>query len=91
MKLISRFWMMGWVLFPWVAFAQPRAEKGGKAFAFPIVTRSLETGWNFGAVAAKIFSINKLDTVSRSSNIVVVGMFSTRKQVLFALNGTQYF
>ena len=91
MRLTSRFWMMGWVLFPWVAFAQPRAEKRGKTFVFPIITRSLETGWNFGAVGAKIFPVNKLDTVSRSSNIEVVGMYSTRKQVLFALNGTQYF
>ena len=83
--------LLVWVLLPWEIFAQPVAEKRGETFVFPIITRSLETGWNFGAVSAKIFPINRLDTVSRSSNIVVVGMFSTRKQVLFALNGTQYF
>ena len=91
MRLTSTLLLLVWVLLPWEIFAQPGAEKKGKTFAFPIITRSLETGWNFGAVSAKIFPINKLDTVSRSSNIVVVGMFSTRKQVLFALNGTQYF
>ena len=91
MRLTSTLLLLVWVLLPWEIFAQPGAEKRGKTFVFPIITRSLETGWNFGAVAAKIFSTNKLDTVSRSSNIVVVGMFSTRKQVLFALNGTQYF
>ena len=91
MRLTSTLLLLVWVLLPWEIFAQPGAEKRGKTFVFPIITRSLETGWNFGAVSAKIFPINRLDTVSRSSNIVVVGMFSTRKQVLFALNGTQYF
>ena len=91
MRLTNTLLLLVWVLLPWEIFAQPVAEKRGKTFVFPIITRSLETGWNFGAVSAKIFPINRLDTVSRSSNIVVVGMFSTRKQVLFALNGTQYF
>ena len=91
MRLTSTLLLLVWVLLPWEIFAQPGAEKRGKTFVFPIITRSLETGWNFGAVSAKIFPINRLDTISRSSNIVVVGMFSTRKQVLFALNGTQYF
>ena len=91
MRLTNTLLLLVWVLLPWEIFAQPVAEKRGKTFVFPIITRSLETGWNFGAVSAIIFPINRLDTVSRSSNIVVVGMFSTRKQVLFALNGTQYF
>jgi len=89
--LTSRMFVMGCLLLPLAVFAQLRSEKKGKTFVFPIITRSLETGWNFGAVTAKIFPINKLDTISRSSNIEVVGMYSTRKQILFALNGTQYF
>jgi hypothetical protein len=58
---------------------------------FPIITKSLETGWNFGALTAKVFSIYPDDTISRRSNFEVLLMASTRKQVLVALNGTQYF
>ena len=75
MRLTNTLLLLVWVLLPWEIFAQPVAEKRGKTFVFPIITRSLETGWNFGAVSAIIFPINRLDTVSRSSNIVVVGMF----------------
>ena len=86
-----RIGLLGWVLLPLLVVAQPKAEKTGKTFLFPIITRSLETGWNFGVLTAKIFPMNKEDTVSRSSNIEVLGMYSTRKQLIFALNGTQYF
>lgn len=71
--------------------AQNETPKRGRTFVFPVVTRSLETGWNFGALTAKIFPLYADDTVSRSSNLEVLAMASTRKQVVFALVGTQYF
>ncbi|MFM9021550.1 MAG: BamA/TamA family outer membrane protein, partial [Sediminibacterium sp.] len=71
--------------------AQKQDEKRGRTFVFPVITRSLETGWNFGALTAKIFSLYPDDTISRSSNLEILAMASTRKQVVFALVGTQYF
>ncbi|MCE2974078.1 MAG: BamA/TamA family outer membrane protein [Sediminibacterium sp.] len=71
--------------------AQNETPKRGRTFVFPVVTRSLETGWNFGALTAKIFPLYADDTLSRSSNLEVLAMTSTRKQVVFALVGTQYF
>lgn len=70
---------------------QGLSAKNSQTFLFPIVTRSLETGWNFGVLTTRLFSIYPEDTLSRRSNLVLLAMASTRKQVLFALNGTQYF
>ncbi|MFM7357630.1 MAG: BamA/TamA family outer membrane protein [Sediminibacterium sp.] len=71
--------------------AQKKIDRNGRTFVFPVITRSLETGWNFGALTARIFSLHPDDTLSRSSNLDILAMTSTRKQVVFALVGTQYF
>ena len=79
------------MLFPGQLFSQFDKENKGKIFVFPIITRSVETGWNFGALTARIFPKKQADSLSRSSNLEILGMYSSKKQVLFALNGTQYF
>lgn len=79
------------IVIPSAVYTQSPTPKKGKTFVFPIITKSLETGWNFGALTAKVFSIYPDDTISRRSNFEVLLMASTRKQVLVALNGTQYF
>ncbi|MFN5427352.1 MAG: hypothetical protein ACK5BO_04895, partial [Bacteroidota bacterium] len=78
------------IAIPSAIYSQSVTPKKGKTFVFPIVTKSLETGWNFGALTAKVFSLYPSDTVSRSSNLEFLAMASTRKQVIIALNGTQY-
>ena len=72
-------------------FAQKDTFKTRQALIFPIITSSIETGWSFGAVAALIFKPNRYDTISRTSNLEVLGLYSTKQQLVTAVNGSQYF
>ncbi|WP_229687990.1 BamA/TamA family outer membrane protein [Filimonas zeae] len=69
--------------------ATPPAYK--KLLAFPVVARSVETGWMFGGVACALFRIDRKDTVARVSNIEALAMYSLNKQLLTVINGTIYF
>jgi outer membrane protein assembly factor BamA len=62
-----------------------------KLLFFPVVARSVETGWMFGAVASSTFRISKRDTASRTSNIQGLALYSTKKQLVSVINGTIYF
>jgi hypothetical protein len=57
----------------------------------PLITRSIETDWSFGLATIFTFKMNKKDTVSRTSNIEVVGIYSLKKQFVAVINGNQYF
>lgn len=57
----------------------------------PVVSRSIETGWSFGAVGAFTFRVSQKDTVSRTSNLEAIVLYSTKKQLVTAINGTQFF
>ncbi|MFY8003529.1 MAG: BamA/TamA family outer membrane protein [Chitinophagaceae bacterium] len=57
----------------------------------PLVIKSIETGWSFGAVTAATYYINKKDTFSRTSNSELIALYSLKRQFVTALNGTQYF
>ncbi|BAV09083.1 outer membrane protein [Filimonas lacunae] len=61
-----------------------------KFLAFPVVARSVETGWMFGGVGVSIFRVNKKDTVSRASSIQALALYSLNKQLLTVINGTIY-
>jgi outer membrane protein assembly factor BamA len=51
----------------------------------------METGWMFGGVTCLTFRVNKADTVSRTSNMQALVLYSVNKQLVTVLNGTTYF
>ena len=58
---------------------------------FPVVAKSIETGWSFGTVGALTFRMFAKDTLSRTSNMQLLLLYSTKKQLVTAINGAQYF
>ena len=71
--------------------AQADSVKQKKLLIFPIISSSIETGFSFGSIAAATFRIFPKDTVSRTSNLEALFLYSTKKQLVTAINGTQYF
>lgn len=69
--------------------ALPRSSK--RLLFFPVIVRSVETGWMFGAVASGTFRISAADTVSRTSNVQALALYSTKKQLVSVINGTIFF
>ena len=69
-------------------FAQDSAKT--KLIMLPVVTRSIETSWSFGAVSSFTFH-GKGDTLTRTSNQQAVALYSLKKQLVLALNGSVYF
>lgn len=57
----------------------------------PLITRSIETDWSFGLATIFTFRMSKKDTVSRTSNIEIIGLYSLKKQFVAVINGNQYF
>ena len=78
-------------LFYMPVFAQKDSGKTHHLLVLPVISRSIETGWSFGSVAAFTFRISKQDTVSRTSNMQALFLYSTKKQLVTAINGSQYF
>ena len=58
---------------------------------FPVITRSIETGWSFGVATSATFHIYKTDTTTRTSNMQGLALYSLKKQFIAAINGTEYF
>jgi outer membrane protein assembly factor BamA len=59
--------------------------------AFPVIAKSIETGWSFGAAGLSTFHISQNDTAARTSNIQSVLLYSLKKQFIAAINGAEYF
>ena len=57
----------------------------------PIIARSIETGWSFGIVSASTFHLKAHDSATRTSNAQAVALYTTRGQLVLALNGSIYF
>ena len=57
----------------------------------PIIARSIETGWSFGLASAATFHLKSRDTTTRTSNAQALALYTTRKQLVVALNGSIYF
>ena len=68
-----------------------RSKSSTKLLAFPVVARSMETGWIFGGVTCLTFRVKKDDTLSRTSNMQALVLYSINKQLVTVLNGTTYF
>ncbi len=74
-----------------IVSAQNDSIKRKNLLILPVIAKSIETGWSFGTVGALTFRISPKDTVSRTSNAEVLVLYSTKKQLVTAFNGTQYF
>ncbi len=71
--------------------AQKDSSKKHHLLLFPVIAKSIETGWEFGGAGSFTFHVNKSDTITRTSSIQAVAIYSTKKQFVSAINGTQYF
>lgn len=81
-------------LLPLTVMAQQdtaRTSSKTKSILLPLITKSIETNWSFGLASISTFKISKKDTVSRTSNIEVLGIYSLKKQFVAVINGNQYF
>ena len=72
-------------------YSQKDSIKSKHLLIFPVIARSIETGWSFGTVGAFTFHLSSKDTISRTSNMQLLILYSTKKQLVTAINGTQYF
>ena len=57
----------------------------------PIIASSIETGWSFGGAGAATFRVKGRDTLSRTSNVEGVALYTTEHQFVAALNGSIYY
>lgn len=60
---------------------------------FPIIVRSIETGWSFGAAGSKTFHLKSRDTttLTRTSNMQALALYTVHQQFVAAINGSIYF
>ena len=58
---------------------------------FPVISRSIETDWSFGIASSATIHLAKKDTVTRTSNMQALVLYSLKKQFVAALNGSEYF
>jgi outer membrane protein assembly factor BamA len=73
------------------AFTDTSSADKNNLAVFPIVARSIETGWAFGIVNSLTFRPFKKDTTTRTSSLQLIGLYTTNKQLICVLNGTTYF
>ncbi len=67
------------------------AAKIRHTLIFPIIARSIETGWSFGAAGAFTFHLKSPDSlVTRTSNQQALALYSIRRQFVAAINGSIY-
>jgi outer membrane protein assembly factor BamA len=71
--------------------AQKDSLKPKHVLIFPVISKSIETGWAFGGLGAATFRLSPKDTVARTSNMQLLLLYSTKKQFVSAINGAQYF
>lgn len=75
--------------------AQTKKDSSGNRshlLALPVVSRSIETDWSFGAGGTYTFyTTRKKDTTTRTSSIRFLGSYSLRRQFLFTINGPVFF
>lgn len=59
---------------------------------FPVISKSIETGWSFGMVGSLTYRPPLVkDTNTRTSNMQLLLLYSTKKQFVAAINGSRYF
>ena len=82
------------IFFPVVFVAQFRIDTARRVnyLAIPILFKTPETGWAYGLSASANFKTShKNDTLTRTSVITALGIFSERQQNIQGLDATIYF
>lgn len=63
-----------------------------RLLVLPIVARSVETSWSFGAAVSSTFHLKSAeDSTTRTSNLQALALYSLNKQLVLAINGSIYF
>lgn len=81
------------LLLPLLVIAQtdtPNYIKKKSTVIFPVVARSIETGFSFGVAASTTFHLSNNDTATRTSNIQALALYSIKQQFVAAIAGAQY-
>ncbi|MBI3500416.1 MAG: BamA/TamA family outer membrane protein [Bacteroidetes bacterium] len=68
--------------------ADTSQKKNLNFFPIPILLHSPETFWGFGAGSVFTFRLNRKDTALRTSNATVLGIYTLKKQLITASEGT---
>jgi len=58
---------------------------------FPVLARSIETGWSIGAAGSATFHFKDKEHAARTSNIQGISIYSTHRQFVAAINSSIYF
>lgn len=83
-----------------LAFNTPYSAKAQKdsslnrhrLLILPIIARSVETNWSFGAAVSSTFHLRSAtDSLTRTSNMQALALYSLNKQLVLAINGSIYF
>lgn len=92
-KLNIVFLLLAFYFIPFFTYAQPDSTAKKHHFlVLPIIARSIETNWSFGAALSSTFNLRSpTDTLTRTSNLQALGLYSLKKQLVLALNGSIYF
>jgi outer membrane protein assembly factor BamA len=68
------------------------AQKDSSGFViFPVLARSIETGWSIGAASSVTFHFKDKEHAARTSNIQGISIYSSHRQFIAAINGSIYF
>ncbi|SDX40116.1 Surface antigen [Hydrobacter penzbergensis] len=87
-KLTAVF-LLSWC-FCITAVAQKDSVRHTNFLVLPVIAKSIETGWSGGAVGSVTFRLHPKDTISRTSNMQLLALYSLKKQLILAINGAQY-
>ncbi len=82
------------ILLGFKGFSQvnPKSTKSVKFLALPVLFKTPETGWAFGASGSANFKTTHLtDSLTRTSVITAIALFTERQQNVQALDATLYF
>lgn len=66
-------------------------QKKIKIQLLPVLTHSVETGWATGALLSSTFRLKTKDTLTRTSGMQALLLYTFRKQFVGAINGAVYF
>ncbi|GAA4400922.1 BamA/TamA family outer membrane protein [Nibrella viscosa] len=84
---------MAFILFSYRSIqGQPDTTRSHRsALILPLVLRSIETDWSFGVAGSFTFRLSKADTLTRTSNLQTLALYSVRRQFVTVINGATYF
>jgi outer membrane protein assembly factor BamA len=66
-------------------------KKNKQILLLPVIAKSIETSWSGGLAVSATFNVSKTDTLSRTSSVQGLALYSLKNQFIAAINGTQYF